>query len=154
GIAKVRVEPLFERRSEEIARERGRFGESMPNLNAWKRMRVRAPSRAFAESIAARLLADSRIVSAFVEPEAVPASFELGVAEQACPVKTPLYQPLQGYLAEAPHGINAPIAWARDGGRGEGIWFADIEGGWNMRHEDIPGERMELVSGTPFEDRG
>ncbi|MBT7790902.1 MAG: S8 family serine peptidase, partial [Calditrichaeota bacterium] len=43
----------------------------------------------------------------------------------------------QGYLFDAPEGINAPAAWELDGGRGENVKIIDIEGGWNFDHEDL-----------------
>jgi subtilisin family serine protease len=30
------------------------------------------------------------------------------------------------------------------------MWFADVEGGWNADHEDIPGERIEHIGGRPM----
>ena len=36
--------------------------------------------------------------------------------------------------------------------RGQGVWFADIEGGWNAAHEDLPGDRITHVGGTPIDD--
>src|SRR5205823_6345313 len=35
---------------------------------------------------------------------------------------------------------------------GKGVWFADIEGGWNSAHEDLPGERITNVHGEPTGD--
>jgi subtilisin family serine protease len=43
-------------------------------------------------------------------------------------------------------------AWLR--GRGQGVRFADIEGGWNEKHEDLPGERIEHLAGTKLSERG
>ena len=65
------------------------------------------------------------------------------------PIVTPSYEPSQGYVGPAPEGIDAPAAWRR-GVRGAGVWFADVEGNWNAKHEDLPTERISLVAGTPF----
>jgi subtilisin family serine protease len=73
-------------------------------------------------------------------------------AGDSCPIHTPSFESYQGYLGPAPSGIDAPAAW-RLGVRGAGVWFADIEGGWNAKHEDLPGERMTHVSGTPIDER-
>lgn len=70
---------------------------------------------------------------------------------ESCPITTPSFESYQGYLGPAPHGIDAPAAWRR-GHRGAGVWFADIEGGWNAAHEDLPGERIRHVAGTPIRD--
>lgn len=71
--------------------------------------------------------------------------------EESCPITTPSFESYQGYLGPAPHGIDAPAAWRR-GQRGGGVWFADIEGGWNAKHEDLPGERITHAGGTPIPD--
>lgn len=70
---------------------------------------------------------------------------------ESCPITTPSFESYQGYLGPAPHGIDAPAAWRR-GHRGAGVWFADIEGGWNAAHEDLPGDRIRHVAGTPIRD--
>ena len=71
---------------------------------------------------------------------------------ESCPIHTPSYEAHQGYLGPAPHGIDAPAAWRR-GVLGQGVWFADIEGGWNAKHEDLPGDRIFHVSGRSTLDR-
>ena len=53
----------------------------------------------------------------------------------------------QGYLKEAPYGINAPYAWGIKGGDGKGITFADMEYGWLLNHEDLEKQNIELISG-------
>ncbi|OTX43970.1 collagenase [Bacillus thuringiensis serovar shandongiensis] len=53
----------------------------------------------------------------------------------------------QGYLNEAPYGINAPYAWEIKGGDGKGITFADMEYGWLLNHEDLEKQNIELISG-------
>jgi hypothetical protein len=69
----------------------------------------------------------------------------------SCPVHTPSFEHYQGYVGPAPQGIDAPAAWRR-GVRGQGVWFADVEGGWNARHEDLPGDRIFHVGGRRYED--
>ncbi|HLL24364.1 MAG TPA: S8 family peptidase, partial [Kofleriaceae bacterium] len=71
--------------------------------------------------------------------------------DPSCPLTTPSFLSHQGYLGPAPHGIDAPAAW-KAGHRGEGIWFADIEGGWNAAHEDLPGARISHVGGEPIDE--
>lgn len=75
-------------------------------------------------------------------------------SDDACPIRTPLFDAAQAYLSAAPKGIDVGAAWELPGGRGQGVWFADIEGGWNTRHEDIPGGRIEHVAGEIIDDRG
>lgn len=72
-------------------------------------------------------------------------------ADDSCPITTPSFESYQGYLGPAPHGIDAPAAWRR-GQRGARVWFADIEGGWNAKHEDLPGDRITHAGGKPIDD--
>ena len=121
-------------------------------------LRVRADDPAAAARLAARIAADPDVEQAFVEPAiSLPAH---GLAQgpspappdgESCPISTPSFESYQGYLGPAPHGIDAPAAWRR-GVRGAGVWFADIEGGWNAAHEDLPGDRIAHVSGRPIRD--
>jgi hypothetical protein len=62
------------------------------------------------------------VVTAFVAPDPEPARMADGTADDgpSCPIRTPSYEPYQGYLGEAPSGINAPAAWSRPGGAGQG----------------------------------
>ncbi|PHE49670.1 hypothetical protein COF52_30920, partial [Bacillus pseudomycoides] len=53
----------------------------------------------------------------------------------------------QGYLKEAPYGINASYAWSIKGGDGKGTTFVDMEYGWLLDHEDLVNQKVELISG-------
>ena len=121
-------------------------------LNAWRRVRVRGDRKAI-DHVLEGLQARTDVLSAFEEPHAelpfMPGSL---TATGSCPVKTPPYHELQGYLRQAPGGIDAPAAWARPGGRGEAVWFADIEGAWNTAHEDLPADRIRAI-GRPIAGR-
>jgi len=121
-------------------------------------IRVRAGSPAAAIRIAARLEADPAVEQAFVEPVitlpeqggAGPSGTALPDGE-SCPITTPSFESYQGYLGPAPQGIDALAAWRR-GARGQGVWFADIEGGWNPAHEDLPGDRITHAGGVVIQD--
>ena len=104
------------------------------------------------------LNASPDVVTAFVPP--VPqlaatrrVSRSSSTDAESCPIATPSYSPYQGYLGVAPAGINAPAAWLKAGGRGHNVWFADVEGGWNAAHEDLPGDRIEHIAGEVRTDR-
>lgn len=115
----------------------------------WYRLEV--PANEVGRTLS-RLEADSSIESALVPPvPELPTTdrpFHEEAGEQArqgsCPITTPSFESYQGYLGPAPIGIDAPAAW-RAGVRGQGVWFADVEGGWNAQHEDLPGARMVHV---------
>jgi subtilisin family serine protease len=116
---------------------------SAPELAEWYRVDVPA-------SHVDAVLADRTLDEAFVAPVLSLPNADDG---DSCPITTPAYDHLQGYLAAAPAGIDAGAAWAR-GVRGAGVWFADIEGGWNPRHEDLPGDRIALVHGKVMTQPG
>ncbi len=128
-------------------------------LSQWVRVELPVP-RASAARFAALLVDRAIAVDAFVEPvitlpverAAVAPGLQPAPArgDRACPVRTPRFDPLQGYLAAAPGGIDAAAAWQRPGGGGAGVWFADIEGGWNTDHEDLAGITFEHVAGRPI----
>ena len=111
----------------------------------WGRIFVRNADVALAE-----LRRDPDVVEAFVAPAISLPSEQPAADDPSCPIATPSFESYQGYLGPAPHGIDAPAAWRR-GIRGQGEWFADIEGGWNRTHEDLPGERITHVGGDFIE---
>jgi subtilisin family serine protease len=61
------------------------------------------------------------------------------------------FEPAQGYLYDAPHGIAAFAAWGRPGGTGKKVTICDIEGAWNLNHEDLP-RGIKLIGGTMIPD--
>lgn len=149
-------EPLFTRSAAALANDRAaavmQSGEPMPDLGAWRRVRVRGGRSAIDRAVK-RLRERDDVVSAFEAPQ-VELPYMPGTTTQSdsCPIKTPKYDEKQGYLFPAPAGIDAPFAWAKPGGRGEAVWFADIEGAWNTKHEDLPGDRIEAI-GKPMKSR-
>src|SRR6185503_1967493 len=104
-----------------------------------------------AERMLAALRADPDVEEAFVRPETALASMRPTAGDDSCPIATPSFESYQGYLGPAPHGIDAPAAW-RLGARGQGVWFADVEGNWNPAHEDLPGDRVRHAGGSLIED--
>lgn len=61
---------------------------------------------------------------------------------------TPNFESGQLYLKAAPGGINAYAAWTLPGGTGSGTQIIDIEYGWQLTHEDLPGGASAIVIGT------
>jgi len=100
----------------------------------------------------AAVLADPAVEVALRPPVTTLASEgAVAQASDSCPITTPSFESYQGYLGPAPQGIDAPAAWRR-GARGQGVWFADIEGGWNPQHEDLPGDRITHAGGVVIQD--
>jgi hypothetical protein len=54
------------------------------------------------------------------------------------PITTIDVTPSQGYFRPAPTGIDVDYARNYSAGRGGGLRFVDIEGGWHFGHEDLP----------------
>jgi subtilisin family serine protease len=116
----------------------------------WHRIDV---PRGQAKSLLAWLAIDPRVEEAFVPPTITLATVMPQPRQHAdaCPITTPSFETYQGYVGPAPGGIDAPAAW-RLGVRGQGVWFADIEGGWNDKHEDLSGDRISHVHGRRIDD--
>lgn len=149
-------EPLFTRSTSALEHDRAEAaamsGEPMPDLSAWRRVTVRGSRKAIEKALA-RLRDQSDVVTAFEAPQAeLPYMPSAAAMSDVCPIKTPPYDEKQGYLKVAPGGIDAAAAWKKRGGKGEAVWFADIEGGWNTKHEDLPGDRIEII-GKPMKAR-
>ena len=94
-----------------------------------------------AKKLAAALNKDKSVWQAYVAPRPVPA----GVSGSAA--GTRLFEPAQGYLYSPPDGIGAADVWPLAGAKGKGVTICDIEGAWNLRHEDLPAG-ISLIGGT------
>ncbi|KMS70803.1 serine protease [Streptomyces viridochromogenes] len=147
------LEPLFgsEERLQQAAPQAG--AEEVPDLALFYRVRG-GESRA--EELRARIAALPGIDTAYVKPGAVPAGFgpmgaESGRLKEGAPV-TPDYSGRQGYLRPAPEGVDAHWAWQRPGGTGEGVTVIDVEGSWQLGHEDLAAKLAGVVVGTPLSD--
>ncbi|MBI2567630.1 MAG: S8 family serine peptidase [Candidatus Schekmanbacteria bacterium] len=142
---------LFQRPADELDRERATAiaaGHSeLADLNNYLRAVTSEP--AAARALVAALKRNPLVQTAYVEPPTFPAGLPvrpaapasltplLGSAFAITPAATSDYESLQGYLEVAPTGVDARYAWQHEGGRGEGIHFIDVEGGWNITHEDL-----------------
>jgi serine protease len=67
-------------------------------------------------------------------------------------VMTPDFSDMQGYLYDAPPGLEAEYAWTFPGGRGAQMKWIDIEIGVRWTHEDIPAPFYQ--SGNQSDDHG
>ena len=116
-----------------------------------------------AQELTARLAALPEIETAYVKPGAVPAR----TAPQGPPAQpalteakrlkegapaTPDYTGRQGYLRPAPEGVDAYWSWQRPGGSGQGVTVVDVEGAWQLGHEDLADKLAGIVVGNPVQD--
>ncbi|MFE0253572.1 S8 family peptidase [Streptomyces sp. NPDC059010] len=145
------LEPLFG--SEERLQQAAMGTDEVPDLALFYRVRG-GESRA--DQLRARIAALPGIDSAYVKPGAVPASLghigeDSGRLKEGAPV-TPDYSGRQGYLRPAPEGVDAYWAWQRPGGAGQGVTVIDVEGSWQLGHEDLASKLAGVVVGTPVSD--
>jgi Subtilase family len=93
---------------------------------------------------------------AYLEPRVYPAVFHTDVRPRTAPPPppsiTPDFSAREGYLDGAPGGIDARFAWTLPGGRGAGVNIIDIEGAWQLTHEDLLANQGGLISGTQSTD--
>ncbi|GAA4038327.1 S8 family peptidase [Streptomyces shaanxiensis] len=143
------LEPLF---GSEERLQQAAGTDDVPDLALF--YRVRGGERR-AEELRARIAALPGIDTAYVKPGAVPASIgqigEDGRLKEGAPV-TPDYSGRQGYLRPAPEGVDAHWAWQRPGGAGQGVTVIDVEGSWQLGHEDLAAKLAGVVVGSPLSD--
>ncbi|TXS45786.1 serine protease [Streptomyces sp. uw30] len=144
------LEPLF---GGEERLQQAMGAQEVPDLALF--YRVRGGERR-TEELRARIAALPGIDTAYVKPGAVPASVGhvgegSGRLKEGAPV-TPDYSGRQGYLRPAPEGVDAHWAWQRPGGAGQGVTVIDVEGSWQLGHEDLAGKLAGVVVGTPLTD--
>ncbi|MET7909221.1 S8 family peptidase [Streptomyces avermitilis] len=152
------LEPLFG--SEERLQQSVTTGvENVPDLGLFYRVRG---VRSRAQELRARIAALPEVNTAYVKPGAVPASVGSGRStgesaddsrrlKEGMPV-TPDFSSRQGYLRPAPEGIDAHWAWQRPGGSGQDVTVIDVEGAWQLGHEDLAAKLADVVVGTPLTD--
>ena len=110
-------------------------------------IRLRDPKDA--EALAKRLSRQKDVVwNAVVAPRPVPAAVATGAS-----AASRNFEPSQGYLHSAPNGIDAAGVWPQRGGLGQRITVCDIEGNWNLRHEDLP-RNIRRLGGTVINTLG
>ncbi|MER5945996.1 S8 family peptidase [Streptomyces sp. NPDC001904] len=154
GDEQLALEPLFG--SEERLRSASEAvgaGADVPDLALFYRVRG-AGGRA--QELRARMAALPEVDTAYVKPGAVPAGppedFDEARRLKEKTAATPDFTGRQGYLAPAPEGVDALWAWQRLGGGGEGVTVIDVEGAWQLSHEDLSAKLAGVVVGAPVED--
>jgi Subtilase family len=154
----VTLEPLFglseERLSRDAAPPTPGAAPDLPELAAF--YRVRAEDTRLDE-LAPRFLALPSVAAAYVKPAPEPAAAtEVAAppapAAAAAPPATADFSARQGYLGPAPGGINAIWANTLGGGAGAGVHITDVEGAWQLSHEDLLQNLGGVVAGTPTTD--
>jgi serine protease len=68
------------------------------------------------------------------------------------PPKTPDFREGQLYLKAGPNGVEAKCAWQFPGGRGDNVKITDIEGNWELEHEDLSAVTHDSLNFEPILD--
>lgn len=150
----VEIRPTFDhdratlRAWKQIAETRS--GVTGPDLSLWYSIRVGGGRPAVARLVN-DLNASRAVEIAHPEPHVENAVIETSRPDGALippSPATPDFTGQQGYLYEAPTGLDAPEAWAIPGGNGAGNKFIDVELCWTEDHEDFPFARLFYVGGA------
>lgn len=101
---------------------------------------------------------------AYVEPRYEPAVIRPDDYEDAKPLSDELsqlnpdiiesYVHLQDYLFPAPIGVDATYAWTVAGGKGENVRIADIEGNWDILHDELKDNLQKIFDGMGDTEHG
>jgi serine protease len=129
------LERLFSVGETDLAARRAsgeaRSGRELADLDLYYQLRVPAGTRYVElEELLASLNSLASVEIAYAKPPVVPV--------MDIPPATPSFESSQGYLDPAPFGIDARYAWTVSGGKGQGVRIVDVEGAWNLAHEDLP----------------
>jgi hypothetical protein len=111
------------------------------------------------EPLAPELAALPGVIGAYVKPAPEPASAtdvgaRAGRAESAAQeaAATADFSARQGYLGAAPEGVDALWAHTQAGGAGSGVQIIDVEGAWQLSHQDLLQNIGGVIAGTPITD--
>lgn len=113
-----------EKLNELRAKESGRLGTPLPDLNLWVEMTLQSGTDAAAFLVEMRRLANVEIAA----PAPLP---------QPPPWIPPDFTRKQGYLDPALGGIEARFSWTIPGGNGNGVTIYDVEYNWLQTHDDL-----------------
>lgn len=113
-------------------------GVRLPDMNLYLELRLPAlggppAARDRLATLLSQLNALEIVQVAYASPHAEVAH----LGSDARPSTTPDFSPQQGYLYDAPVGVNAAAVWGHAGGAGLGISVVDVEYGWRWSHEDL-----------------
>ncbi len=151
--AVVTVDPEILRQKRIIAEDRVKT--FLPDLSLYFRMPVSDP--VLAASLIDELNRLDEIELAYFAPRPEVASRPQepgsGYQEWLQASTTPNFEGGQLYLNAAPDGVGAASAWTLAGGTGAGVQVMDVEYGWQLTHEDLPGGATAVVIGVnPLDD--
>ena len=134
-------------------------GEELPNMSVhYEVVPATDTPDELLDELAGALNEQEAVEAAYVKPPSQPpiSPDDISAIRDAAPpaidVEAPAvtanFRSLQGYLEKAPDGIDAVYAWTLPGGGGAGVGIIDIEGAWNLAHEDLAQNQGGIVAGA------
>lgn len=131
-----------------------RSGMQLADLSLYYELHLtEAPDRSSAAGRLRNLLDEINALSivevAYAAPIPEPTSIRRSGGGRL-PLPTPDFTDMQGYLYEAPEGVEAETAWTYTGGTGADVKVIDIEFGWQFTHEDL--KPPFFIAGDPGSD--
>jgi hypothetical protein len=148
----VALEPLFGVSEARLERQAAVLAETaeqpVPDLTPFYRVRA---DDARLDDLAAQLWQLATVSAAYVKPAPEPATV-LDVIPEALPPATADFSARQGYLRAAPEGVDADWAHTQAGGTGGGVQIIDVEGAWQLAHEDLLQNMSGVIAGAPTTD--
>jgi Subtilase family len=147
GIA---LEPLFGVSEDRLERQAAQLSaeadQPVPDLTPYYRVRAKDDRL---DDLASKLSQLGAVSAAYVKPAPEPAA----VLDAApAPPATGDFSARQGYLRAAPEGVDADWAQTQNGGAGTGVQIIDVEGAWQLSHEDLVQNMGGVIAGTPTTD--
>lgn len=154
ALDEATLQPLFGPSEERVQMELRAApvipGSYVPDLTRY--YHVQAPEDQLA-ALAESLDSLDQVEAAYVKPAGEPPRvYDLAPSGAEPPANTPSFTPRQGYLDEAPGGINARFAWTVPGGKGKSVSVIDLEWAWRFDHEDLQENKQGVVAGQASGD--
>ena len=153
--ADLALEPLFGVSEDRLTRDADRAAApDAPDLSVFYRVRA---DDDHLDELAPKIEELPFVASAYVKPAPEPAAAtavaDPGVAGIEAPA-TADFTSRQGYLGPATAGVDAVLAHTQAGGGGAGVSIIDVEGAWQLSHEDLLQNLSGVIAGTPTTDLG
>ena len=151
----VALEPLFgvgeDRLELQAAQLAATADQPVPDLTPYYRVRA-ADDRL--DALASELSQLDVVSAAYVKPAPEPATTAPARVQppSEAPPATADFRSRQGYLRAAPEGVDADWAHTQAGGTGAGMQVIDVEGAWQLSHEDLLQNQSGVVAGSPTSD--
>ncbi|KFN03917.1 serine protease [Bacillus clarus] len=104
------------------------------------------------EDLVVKLLNNSEIEGAYIKPSAELSRLATNTLVNDSTNSVISFINNQGYLGNAPEGINVHSAWNLPGGKGAGVNIIDIEGAWRFSHEDLKDNQGGVIDNSSVAD--